>query len=222
MVTRSCTYDALGDFSPVTMALTYPNVLLVHPSLPVKTVKDLIELAKAKPGALNYGSTATGGSAHIAGEMLKSMAGIDIVRVNYNGGGPALTDLLGGRIQIYFATSLSADSYLKSGKLKALGVTSEKPFVLLPNLPTLAATGLPGYQVDSVTGIFAPQKTPAAIVDKLNRAIVGVLHNPARREKFQATGADTVGDTPQEFSAALKAEVARLSKLVKDANITAD
>ena len=215
-------YDPVKDFSALTLALSFPSVLLVNPSTPVKSVKDLISWAKSKPGALNYGSTASGGSAHLAGELLKSMAGIDIVRIPYKGGGDAIVDLLAGPLHLYFATALSGTPFIKSGRLRALAVTSAKPSVLLPDLPTVSASGLPGYETVSMIGLFAPAKTPVPIVNRLNKEIVRVLNEPDVKEKFLVSGAEPVGSSPQVFTTTIMSEMTRMGKIFKDAGIRAE
>ena len=214
--------DPLRDFAPITLAATAPNILVVHPSLPVKSVKDLIALTKAKPGALNYATTGTGSSPHLAAELFKAMAGIDIVRISYKGAGAALTDLIGGQVQMTFATASSVTPHLKSGRLRALGVSSAKPSVLLPGLTTIAAAGLPGYESSSLQGVFAPAGVPAPILQKLSQEIVRYLHTADAKEKFLAVGVETVGSTPEQFTAAMKAEMARMRKVIRDAGIRED
>ena len=215
-------YDALRDFVPITMAVTTPAVLTVHPSLPVKSVKDLIALAKSHPGQLNYGSPAVGTSTHLAAELLKSMAHINLVRIGYRGGGAMLNDLIAGQIQVAFVVSTSVSQHVKSGRLHALAMSSLKRSPLFPDLPTIAATGLPGYESVSQTGYFAPAKTPDAIIARLNQEIVKVLHRDDMKSRFLELGADVVGDAPQEFSATIKADMVKWGKVIKEAGIRDD
>jgi tripartite-type tricarboxylate transporter receptor subunit TctC len=214
--------DPLRDFAPITLAATAPNILVVHPSLPVKNVKELIALAKAKPGALNYATTGTGSSPHLAAELFKAMAGIDIVRISYKGAGAALTDLIGGQVQMTFATASSVTPHLKSGRLRALGVSSPRPSVLLPGLTTIAAAGLPGYESQSLQGVFAPAGVPSAILQRLNQDIVRFLHSAEAKEKFLLVGVETAGTTPEQFTASMKTEMARMGKVIRDAGIKED
>jgi tripartite-type tricarboxylate transporter receptor subunit TctC len=186
------------------------------------SVKDLISLALARPGELNFGSAGTGSSNHLAGELFKSMAGVSMVHIPYKGGGPALNDLIAGQVQLMFATASEVIPHLKSGRLRALAVTSAQPSSLVPHLPTVAASGLPGYQALSVVGTFAPAKTPAAIINRLNQEIVRFLRTTEAKEKFSNVAIETVGSSPEEFSATIKSEMARMGKVIKDAGIKAD
>ena len=169
-------WDALRDYAPVTLLVTSPNVLLVHPSMPVKSVKELVALAKARKGQLNYSSGQSGSSSHIAGELFKSMAGVDVVRVAYKGQGPAMLSLVTGETQLSFPNAAAAAPYMKTGRVRALAVTTVKPSALAPGLPTVAASGLPGYESKAMVALFAPAKTPAAIVGQLNAEVVRVLN----------------------------------------------
>ena len=218
---QSVPYDPVKDFSPITLAVSSPNILVVHPSLAVRSVKELIALAKARPGALSYASTAAGGPPHLAAELFKSMAGVDIVRVPYKGAGLALTELMAGQVQLYFLIPTAAMPHVKSGKLRALAVTSARPSALAPGLPTMAAT-LPGYEMVTNLGIFAPAKTPETIIMKLNQEIVRVLNQPDVKEKFFNAGTDTVASSPEAFAAAMKVEMAAIAKLIKTAGIRGD
>ncbi len=216
---RQTPYDVVKDFSPVTLTTTSPNILVVNASLPVKSVKDLIALAKAKPGELNYASSTPGGTTHLAAELFKHMAGVNIVGVRYKGGGPALTGVMSGEVQMIFNPAGSVAPHLKSGKVRALAVTSAEPSALVPDLPTIAASGVPGYGVSSITAIFAPAKTPAAIVNRLNIAIVRFLNTPEAKERFLSSGVEAVGSSPQQLADLVKSEVAMWGKLIKDAGI---
>jgi tripartite-type tricarboxylate transporter receptor subunit TctC len=187
--------------------------------VPVKSIKELIALAKAKPGQLNYGSGATGASSHLAAELFKHMAGVNIVRVPYKGQGPALLGTLGGEVQICFATSASVTGHIKSGKLRALAITTRKPSPLAPGLPTVAEAGLPGYQSASNAGMLAPAKTPARLITLLNREIVQALNKPEVKDLLFREGTEVVATTPQEFAASMRAEIAGLEKVIKAAGI---
>jgi len=214
-------YDPVRDFAPVTLAVQSPNILIVHPSLPVRTVRDLISVAKTRPGALNYGSGQTGSSTHLAAELFKTMAGVDITRIVYKGGGLVINDLISGELQLMFITAGSVARHLKSGKIRAIAITSARPSSLLPDLPTIAATGVPGYEAVSMLGLFVPAKTPPPLVNRLNQEIVRVLARPEIKERFFNTGVETVGSTPGEFAATIKSEMTRMGKVIKDAGIQA-
>ncbi len=209
--------DLWRDFTPVTLATRSPAVLVVHPSLPVKSARELVALAKAKPGALNYSSGGIATATHLAGELFKAAAGVNIVHGPYKGGGPALTALLAGQVQVMFGTA-ATKPFLTSGKLRALGVTSAQPSELFPGLPAVAAQ-VPGYEATSIYGLYAPAKTPAAIVTRLNQSILQVLAMPEVKEVFLKAGVETVGNSPEEFGVALKSELGRLAKLIKEARI---
>ena len=214
--------DPLRDFAPISLAATAPNILVVHPSLPVKNVKEFVALAKARPGALNYGTTGIGSSPHLAAELFQAMAGVQFVRISYKGAGAALTDLIGGQIQLSFATASSVSPHLKTGRLRALGVSSARESILLPGLTTIAAAGLPGYESSSLQGVFAPAGVPAPILQKLSQEIMRYLHSSDAREKFLAVGVEVVGSTPEQFTAAMKTEMSRMGKDIRDAGIRED
>ncbi|OGA46763.1 MAG: hypothetical protein A3G24_14225 [Betaproteobacteria bacterium RIFCSPLOWO2_12_FULL_62_13] len=212
-------WDPLRDFSPITLAVTSPNAVVVHPSLPVKSVKELIALAKARPGELNYGAAALGSTPHLAAELFNALAGVNIVRVPYRGTGPAMIALIAGEVQVQFPGLGSVAAHIKSGKVRALAVTSSQPSALAPGLPTVAASGVPGYESTSILGIFAPAKTPATVIDLLNQEIVRVLHKADVKKRFFSSGAQAVGNSPEEFLATIKSEMARWGKVIKDAGI---
>ncbi|HEV7801675.1 MAG TPA: tripartite tricarboxylate transporter substrate binding protein [Burkholderiales bacterium] len=212
-------WDVLRDFTPIMSPTTTPNVLVVHPSVAAKSVQELIAYAKAKPGALNYASGSTAASAHIAAELFKSMAGVDFVRVNFKGTGPALTALLGGEVQVMFPAAGSVTPHVKAGKLRALAVTSAQPSALAPGLPTVAAAGLPGYESSSLTGIFAPAKTPSAIVNRLNDEMGRTLGRPDVKERLFVSGLEVIALPPAEFTKFIRTEVARMEKMVKSAGL---
>jgi tripartite-type tricarboxylate transporter receptor subunit TctC len=208
----------LRDFVPIAMPVTSPSILAVHPSLPVKTARDLIALAKARPGQLNYAAGTIGAAPHLAAELFKSLTGTDIVRVPYKGSGPALIGLMTGEAQIMFPAA-SGMSYIRQGKIRALAVGSLEPSPLVPGVPTLAASGVPGYESVSPQGVFAPAKTPPAIVHKLNQEITRALNTPDAKEKLFAGGMQVVSRTPESFGAWLKVDIERAAKLIKRAGI---
>ncbi len=216
---RSVPYDVLRDFAPITWAARSPNTVVVHPSLPVKNIKELIALAKARPGQLSYASAGTGATSHLSAELFKSMAKVDILRVPYKANAPALNELLGGQTQVMFSTASSVTPLIKAGRLRALAVTSAEPSPLAPGLPTVASAGLPGYESISIYGVFAPAKTPPAIVQHLNQLIVAGLNQPEIRERFLNVGVEVVGSTPEQFTGVIKADIARMAKVIKEAGI---
>ena len=215
-------FDPVRDFAPITLAVTTPNVVVVHPALPVKSVPDLIALAKQKPGALNYATSGAGNSNHIAGELFKAMAGINMVQVNYRGAPLALNDVLSGRVEVMFATAAAATAHVSAGRLRALAVTSAQPSVLAPGLPTVAASGLPGYESGATLGIFAPAATPAPILNLLNREIVQFLNMPVTSERLLKAGIEVVASSPAQFAAAIRSDMTRIGKILRDAGIRTD
>ncbi len=212
-------WDPLRDFSPITLAVTSPNAIVVHPSLPVKSVKELIALAKARPGELNYGSGIIGSTPHLAAELFNAMAGVNMLRVPYKGTGPSMIALFSGEIHLMFPGLGSVAPHFKAGKVRALAVTSARPSPLAPGLPTVADSGLPGYESASILGIFAPARTPAAIINLLNQEIVRILNKADVKERFFSSGAETVGSSPEEFAATIKSEIAKWGKVIRDAGI---
>ena len=216
---KNAPYDLVRDFSPITLLVRTPNLLVVHPSLPVKSVRALISLAKTRPGELNYGTSGPGSSPHLAAELFNAMAGVNLIRINYRGSAATLTALLSGELHVLFPNAASAMPHLKLGRLRALAVTTAQPSALAPGLPTIAASGLPGYESVALFGIFAPAKTPEAIIKRLNQEIVGVLNTAEVKEKFANRGAETVGSSPEAFAATLKSEMAKWGKVIKDAGI---
>ena len=215
-------YDPQRDFAPITLATRAPAVLVVHPGVNAKSVGELVAHAKAHPGVLNYPSGAPGGISHLAAELFKAMAGIDIVRVPFKGTAPALNALLGGQVHVMFATAAAVMPQVRSGRLRALAVTSAEPSPLVPGLPTVASAGLPGYESVAAFGIFAPAKTPPALLKRLHQEIAACLDRPESRERVHSVGTETIASTPAEFAAAIKAEVARTAKLIRDTGIRAD
>ena len=212
-------WDVWRDFSPVTLAIRSPNVLVVHPSVAVKTVKELIALARARPGELNYGSGSSGSSTHLAAELFKSMAGVNIVRIPYKGVGQALGDAIAGQVQVIMPNTGAAMVHVKSGRLRGLAVASAEPSVLAPGLPTVAASGVPGYEAVAMSGFFVPVRTSQALIDRLNRDIVRILNQPDSREKFFNAGGEPVGDSPKEFAAKIKGEMLRMGNVIRETGI---
>ena len=213
-------YDPVADFAPITLVASTPNVLLANPDLPAKDVRELIAMARANPGAINFGSTSHGGSPHMSGELLESMADIKMQHVPYKGGAPMLIDLMGGQIPIAFDNLPSSMTYIKAGKVRALAVTTARRWPGAPEIPTMAEAGVPGYEVDAWFGLLAPAGTPSAVIDDLNRNVIAVLKTPEVEKLFFEQGALPVGNTPQEFGAFIRAELAKWSKVAKSNNIT--
>ena len=213
-------YDPEKDFAPITLAATTPNLLVVSPSLGVNSVKELIALARSKPGGISYASTGIGSSNHLSMEKFKQMAGVDITHIPYKGSGPAVTDMLGGQLGLMFDNIPNVIQHVKAGKLKALAVTSPTRSPHVPDLPTVSEAGVPGYEVDVWFGFAAPAGTPQPIIDKLHAEIVRILKTPEVKEKFAAQGVDVVGSTPQQFAAHLKDQSAKWAKVVRDAGVT--
>lgn len=214
--------DPVKDFEPITLVASVSNVLLVSPDMPVKTLADIIALAKAKPGQLTFASNSTGSSNHLTGELLKSMAGIDMLHVPYKSSTTAATDLMGGRISLMFDNLTTAVPNVKSGRLRAIAVTSERRVAALPEIPTMIESGLAGFVVTPWWGVFAPAGTPKPVVDKLNHDIVAVLKSSELREFFAKQGTDVVGNSPEEFARYVKGEVARWGEVVRASGATAD
>lgn len=220
MYGKSMPYDLLRDLGPVTMIGTTPVLLVVHPSLPVKTVRDLIALARAKPGQLNFASAGIGSPTHIAPELFKWMARIDMLHVPYKGGSQAVTDLIGGQITCYFAAMSTGLPLAKSGRLRAVAVTSPRRFsAVIPDVPTVAESGLPGYELVGWFALMLPAATPADVVSRLNALTVQALRLPGMKERLLNDGTEVVASTPQEFDAFTRRELAKYEKLVKAANI---
>ena len=216
---QSAPFDAVRDFAPVSMPSRIPNMIVVHPSLAVKSVRDLIALGKARPGELNYGSGTSGSSTQLAAELFKAMAGVEIVRVPYKGTGPALLGLLGGQVQLMFPNAPAVTPHIKSGKLRAVAVTSSVPSPLVPGIPTIAASGVPGYESVSPFGMLAPAKTPAPAIRRLNEDISRLLWAPDLMEKLLNAGTEPGGGAPDQFANIIKAEMTRLGKLIRNVGI---
>lgn len=211
-------YDPLKDFTPVTQLNSQPNVIVVAPTFAAKSVNDLIALAKAKPGELTFASPGAGSAPHLAAEMFQRAAGISMIHVPYKGIPPAVTDVLGGRVTMLFTTTISAAPHIKAGKLRAVAITSAKRQASMPGVPTVGET-LPGYRAEAFQGMVAPAGVPQAIVNKLSAEVARIVHLPEVTQRFQLDGAEAVGSTPKEFTAFLKTEMQKWSKVIRDAGI---
>ena len=218
-VMRQTSYDPINGFQPISLLSRQALLLLVHPSVPVTSVKELIALAKAKPGALSYGSSGNGGIQHLATEMFKSMAHVDIVHVPYKGTGPAQTDLMAGQIQMSMLSIVSTLSQVRSGKLKGLAVSSPSRSEAAPEIPTIAEAGVPGYSFYGWYCILAPARTPRGVVSVLNAAVVSAMQSPEMRDRLAADGSTVVGSSADELGAHIRAEISKLTKVVADAKI---
>jgi tripartite-type tricarboxylate transporter receptor subunit TctC len=216
------TYNPSRDFAPITLLGSQPHLMVVHPSIPANSVREFVTLAKEKSIKLNYGSSGTGGPAHLGGELFKIVAGIDMLHIPYKGTGPAVIDLVGGQLQVGLLSLASSMPHVKTGRLRALAVTSPKRAVVAPELPTIAESGYPGFEVRSWYGLLAPAGTSKAIVDKLSAQIAAVLRQPEVIARLANDGAEPGGDTPAEFAAYIKSEAERWGKVVKTAGIRAD
>ncbi|MBX3650895.1 MAG: tripartite tricarboxylate transporter substrate binding protein [Burkholderiales bacterium] len=214
-------FDPVKDFAPVSLVAITPNILVAHPSMPVKSIKELVALAKAKPGALNFPSAGVGSSSHLAGELLKSLAGIDMVHIPFKGGGPALVATISGEVQIMFATMPAAMPHVKSGKVRPVAVTTAKRSQAMPDLPTIAEAGVKGYEAATWYGLLAPARTPKPVIDRLHGDVVKILAGPTR-QRLEAQGFEPDGGTPAAFAAYIKSEIAKWAKVIKDAGIPAE
>jgi tripartite-type tricarboxylate transporter receptor subunit TctC len=215
-------YDLVKDFAPIIQAVNYTNLLVVHPSLPVKSVKELIALAKAKPGQLNYGTAGNGTPPHMTGELFKSYTGVNIQHVPYKGGAPAIADLLGGQITIMFDNVPPLLPHVQAGKMRPLAVTSLKRISVLRDVPTLDEAGLKGFDSVAWNGVLAPAGTPREIIARLNAEILRILSLPDVRERLSSQGADPVGGTPEQFAALIRSEIQKWAKVVKDSGAKVD
>ena len=215
-------YDPIKDLAPITLIASFPNLLVTHRSIPVQSVKDLVALAKARPGQLNYASAGSGTSTHLAAELLKVVARIDVVHVPYKGGAQALTDLLAGQVAFYFASVPSAIAFVRNGKLRGLAVTSLTRSSAAPDVPTIAEQGYPGFETAAWYGVLVPAATSKDIIARLHTELVRVLGQPDVKQKLQAQGGDPVGNSPGQFAAYIAAELAKWSKVVKAAGVKAD
>ena len=215
-------YDPVKDFAPVAGVAVSPQLLVLHPSVPVNTVPELIALAKSKPGQLTYASSGAGGTSHLAGEVFNMLAGVSTRHIPYKGGGPATIDLIGGHVQMFYSVPLNVIGHVQNGKLKAIAVTGQTRLQALPRIPTFAEAGLPGFDVVTWNGVTAPAGTPRAIVDKMSAEIVAMLATPAVKEKLEAIGTSPMPLTAEQFGAMIKAEIAMYQKVIKAANIRID
>ena len=212
-------YDVVKDFAPISQMTTAPNILALHPSLPVRSVKDLIALAKSRRGELTFASAGIGSSNHLSGELFRVMAGIDIIHVPYKGGGAAVTDLLAGQVSMYFGTTPSTVPHVRTGKLRALAVTTAKRSRATPDIPTMAEAALPGFENAAWHGLLAPAATPPAIIAKLHTEVVRVLRMPEVVERMGAQGVDVIASTPAELAAFIRQDLVKYEKLVKSAGL---
>jgi tripartite-type tricarboxylate transporter receptor subunit TctC len=219
---KNMSFDPVKDLAPVALLASQPNILVVHPSLPVKSVKELIAFSKAHPGQLNYASSGSGAAAHLAAELFKSMTGVQMVHIPYKGASPALIDMLAGQCQVMFATALSVQPYLQSNRLRPLAVSTAKRARIMPNLPTVAEAGVPGFEATTWHGVVSTAGTPPAVINKLNAEINKVLKLPDVNATLTRQGAEVLGGTPQEFAAYIKAEIPKWAKVVKDSGARAD
>ena len=215
-------YDSIRDFAPVTLLGSSPNVLVVHPSVAAASLKELIALLKARPGKMNYASSGNGSGGHLAAELFKSMTGISMTHIPYKGGGPAYIDLVAGQVDLMFTSPVPTLPFVKAGKLRALATTGAVRSTAMPDLPTVAEAGLPGYEASLWYGILAPAGTPAPVIALLHKEFVRALQAPDVKERFIVLGVDIVGSTPQELAAHLKAEMAKWSKVIRQAGIRVD
>jgi tripartite-type tricarboxylate transporter receptor subunit TctC len=218
---RSLPFDPVKDFQPVARLASVPSVLIVHPSVPAKSVAEVIALAKAQPGKLNYSSGGAGTTQHLGGELFRYMANVDIVHIAYKGGAPALNDLIGGQVAMSFEPLPTAVSHIKGGKVRAVGVTTPARIAALPEVPTIAET-LPGYEMSIWFGLLAPAGTPRDVINRLNTEVAKALKSPDVRERLQGQGVDPIGDTADEFAANMRTESARWSQFAKATGLKLD
>jgi tripartite-type tricarboxylate transporter receptor subunit TctC len=218
----SIPYDPIKDFIPVTQIASTPNVLVVNPAVPAGNVREFIAYAKANPGKLNFGSGSTGSAGHLAGELFKAMAGIDMTHVPYKGAAPAMNDLIGGQIQLMFDNLASSLAQVRAGKVRALAVTTAKRSALAPELPTIAESGLPGFDINTWFGIFVPARTPHEIVERLHAEFTKALAAPDIRERMLNLGAEPVGGSSAEFAAYIRAESGKYARIIKASGARAD
>ena len=219
---RKLPYDSIHDFTTVTQLSKFPNMLAAHPSTPVKTLQDVMALAKAKPGQVTYASAGVATGTHMTAELLRYMTKIDLLHVPYKGGGPAMTAAMGGQTQLIVATSVGLLPHVRAGKLRAIAVTSAKRSAAAPDIPTIAESGVPGYEHEPWNGMFGPAGMPKAVLARVNAEVVRVLHAPEAKKVLEGDGADIVGNSPEQFGAVLKAEIAKWTKVAKAAGIKAE
>ena len=215
-------YDTLRDLAPVTQLSAFPNLLVVHPSVPVKTVQDLLALVKAKPGQLNYASAGTGTGTHLSAELFKNMTGADMVHVPYKGGGPAVTALIGGQVQLMFGTTVTLLPHVRAGKLRPVAVTTTKRSPAAPDVPTIAESGVPGFDHGPWNGLFTTARTPAPVIARIHGEVVKILFSPEVKAVLNKEGAEPMGNTPVQFAGVMKSEIAKWEKVIKAAGIKAD
>jgi hypothetical protein len=215
-------FDTEKDFSSVVTVASLPQILVANPNFPAKTVKEVIEMAKAKPGSISYASVGNGSPGHLAGAMMATDAGVDMTHIPYRGGGPAVTDVIAGQVPLLWVSIPAAAQFVKAGKLRALAVSTVKRSAVFPDVPTMVESGFKGFEVDSWYAMFVPAKTPQTIIDRLNKATVNVLAQPEVKEKLLGQGAEAMGDTPAQLSGVVKKEIAKWKQVVKSANIKVD
>ena len=215
-------YDSVSDFAPITLVSRVSQVLLVHPSMPVKGVKDLIAYAKARPKQLNFGSVGKGSLGHLSGELFASQAGLELVHIAYKGAPQIMGALLSSEVQIYFNVPISALSQIRSGKVRALGVSTPERLAVLPEVPTISESGLPGYESIGWNGILAPAKTPRPIIDRIHQEVVAALRAPDIQAQLTAQAIDSVGNTPEEFAKIIRADIAKWGEVLRRAGIRPD
>lgn len=219
---KNLPYDAVKDFAPVTVVANTPNIIVVHPSVPAKTLGELLALAKAQPGKINFGSTSAGGSPHMSAELLKMMSGVDMTHVPYKGAAPMLTDLIGGQIQVGFDNLPSTINFVRTGKLRALAVTTPQRWPGAPDIPTVAESGVPGYEVSGWFGLLAPAGTPKEILNTLQVAIAQAVKTPEVAKQLRDLGAEPVANTPEVFAKEISADVDKWRKVVKATGVKLD
>jgi len=215
-------YDPIKDFAPVASLGVSPQVLVLHPGVPANNVSEVIALAKAKPGQLNFASSGAGGPTHLSGEMFNMIAGVKTQHIPYKGAGPAMIDLIGGHVQMFFSVPINIVGHVKSGKLKSIAVTGTSRLTALPQMPTFAEAGLPGFNVRTWTGVLAPAATPPAIIDKLTAEIAALLGRPDTKEKLESVGMQVMYNDPAQFGALIKSEITAYQKVIKTANLRID
>jgi tripartite-type tricarboxylate transporter receptor subunit TctC len=215
-------FDTEKDFSSVVTVASLPQILVANPNFPAKTVKEVIEMAKAKPGSISYASVGNGSPGHLAGAMMATDAGVEMTHIPYRGGGPAVTDVIAGQVPLLWVSIPAAAQFVKTGKLRALAVSTVKRSAVFPDVPTMVESGFKGFEVDSWYAMFVPAKTPQTIIDRLNKATVNVLAQPEVKEKLLGQGAEAVGDSPAQLSGVVKREIAKWKQVVKSANIKVD
>lgn len=212
-------YDPIKDFAPISLLASVPNIISIHPSVPVNTLAELVAMAKARPGQLSYASSGNGTSTHLAAEMFKAAAGVDIAHIPYKGSAPAVADVIAGQVPVIVDSVASSTAQIKAGKLKALATTGARRLSVLPDLPTVAESGYPGFESTAWLGLLAPAGTPKPVIDQLNAQILKVMALPETRERMAGFGAEITTSTPEQFAAHIRSEIAKLGKVVHDANI---